>query len=353
MPQDRYPVNGTFELTVRCNLKCKMCLVRHDDSENSYLRSHELNASEWIDMARQAAEAGTFTLLITGGEPMLRSDFCEIWEGIYKQGFLLELYTNATLVSPKIMDTLRKYPPHRIGITVYGTSRETYDKVCGSARAFDQMLAGVKSLLELPSKFNFRSTIIKDNFDEVMAIQDLVTKEFGDYTVTNSRLITQSVRGACADVNTCRLEPEDNLKVVYARAYQKAKEIMGDSFRPEDIKITSVKAYEDSENESRVSFFGCDAGMNQYTISWDGKLLGCQLMGAFVTDALKEGLQKAWNQYPAVVKQKNPGLPCSECGIADECESCAATRYAETGSTTGFSEYICRFTKLNHKFLNN
>ena len=107
MPK-RCPVDGTFELTVRCNLHCKMCLFRHKDSENPELISKELSAGQWIDLAGQAAEAGTMSLLITGGEAMLRPDFCEIWEGIYKKGFLLTLYTNGSLVTDQIMETLEK-----------------------------------------------------------------------------------------------------------------------------------------------------------------------------------------------------------------------------------------------------
>lgn len=84
MPK-RIPTNGTFELTVRCNLHCKMCLFRHSDSENEEIMLKELTAKQWIDMASQVAEAGTMHLLITGGEPMLRTDFCEIWEGIYNR----------------------------------------------------------------------------------------------------------------------------------------------------------------------------------------------------------------------------------------------------------------------------
>lgn len=38
----RIPVNGTFELTVRCNLHCKMCLFRHADSENARLLAEEI-----------------------------------------------------------------------------------------------------------------------------------------------------------------------------------------------------------------------------------------------------------------------------------------------------------------------
>lgn len=151
----RHPTDGTFELTVRCNLHCKMCLFRHDDSENPALMAKELTATQWIELARQAAEAGTLNLLITGGEPMLRPDFCEIWEGVYQQGFLITLYTNATLVTPRIMETLRKYPPHRIGVTIYGASPETYEKVCGSASAHERMIDGIRQLKTLPSVMEY------------------------------------------------------------------------------------------------------------------------------------------------------------------------------------------------------
>ena len=67
---------------------------------------------------------------------MIRKDFCDIWERIYKQGFLITLYTNASLITPEIMETLAKYPPHKIGVTLYGASEETYKAVCGNGAAF-------------------------------------------------------------------------------------------------------------------------------------------------------------------------------------------------------------------------
>ena len=54
MPK-RNPANGTFELTVRCNLHCKMCLFRHDDSENPDIMAEELTAEQWENIAKQPA----------------------------------------------------------------------------------------------------------------------------------------------------------------------------------------------------------------------------------------------------------------------------------------------------------
>jgi len=278
-----------------------MCLFRHDDRENPILKANELTAAEWIDMARQAAEAGTFSLLITGGEPMLRPDFCEIWEGIYKYGFMITLYTNATLVTEKIMQTLRKYPPHKIGVTIYGASPETYQRVCGHADAFDRMMEGVGQLQTLPSRMEFRTTIIKDNLADYNELHRLVAEQFGkQYRLIHTRLVTQTVRGACGDVNTCRLEPEDNIRLSYLRTVDLIKEYVGDAYDERNVRIEEVNRNTDSMHAPRLSLYGCSAGMSEYTISHDGKLLGCQMMDLFSQDARKLGLAKAWEEYPRV-----------------------------------------------------
>ncbi len=104
--EERYPLNGTFELTGRCNLSCKMCLVRIGQQQICESGMRERTAGEWIDMAEQVRDAGTFSLLLTGGEVMLRPDFCEIYEAISKMGFILTVYTNATMVTDEIMGML-------------------------------------------------------------------------------------------------------------------------------------------------------------------------------------------------------------------------------------------------------
>ena len=73
-----------------------MCLVRVDQNRIRELGFRERTTEEWIHMAEQAAEAGTLNLLLTGGEVLIRPDFCEIYEAIAKMGFLLTVYTNAT-----------------------------------------------------------------------------------------------------------------------------------------------------------------------------------------------------------------------------------------------------------------
>ena len=351
MPQ-RCPVDGTFELTVRCNLHCKMCLFRHDDSENEEIIRRELSAEQWIDMAEQAADAGTLSLLITGGEPMLRPDFCEIWEGIYRQGFLITLYTNASLVTDRVMRTLKKYPPHRIGVTIYGASPETYRKVCGNGDAFQRVLEGARRLAELPSAMEFRTTIIRDNYSDFDNICKLVEKEFGiGYNVVQTRIVTQSVRGGCADVRPHRLAPEENVKLAFHRGIRRIREQVGESFDEKNLRAVYQESPQEKARNPRVSLFGCDAGMQSYTISWDGQLLGCQMMGLFSQDALAKGFSEAWRDFPAGVRLPKMNEKCGTCEDRNICNCCCASRYAETGDPGGCPEYVCRDTKAVARLL--
>lgn len=343
----RHPVNATFELTVRCNLKCKMCLFRHCDSENPKLLKNELSAKEWIGFAKECADMGVGGILLTGGEPLLREDFAEIYEGIYRTGFIINLYTNATLITPEIMSLFRKYPPHKIGISIYGASPETYEKVCGNKNAFTKMLEGVKNLLTLPSVIDFRTTIIKDNLEDADAIDDFVHNEFGkEYNVTQTRMVMKGVRGACSDVASCRLSPEENVLLPLRKSINRLKSIIGDDFDEKYIEFAcrDISAKDDCKANygNKFSLLGCSGGMSSFALTWDGKLQACQALGVFKTDATELGVKKAWELFPYEVSVPPINPKCLNCKIIDFCQSCLASRYAETGSITGCPEYVCK-----------
>lgn len=356
MPQ-RIPTNGTFELTVRCNLHCKMCLFRHNDSENKEIIANELTAEQWIDMAKQVAEAGTMSLLITGGEPMLRPDFCEIWEGIYKQGFITELYTNATLVTPQIMETLRKYPPHRIGISIYGASPETYDKVCGNSSAFQKAIAGIHQLQTLPSLLELRTTIIKDNYADVCKMEQLLKDEFHyESELIETRIVMNSVRGACTDVISCRLDAKDNISLMMHRSIdeinQKAQK-QGKSIIDYKVHIQPKEKNmkPDVQSNMKPTLLGCNAGMRSYVISWDGKLLACQILDKFSVNVIRSTFIKEWENLPYQFELPVLCKKCRECKHLDICPACPASRYAETGDMGGCAEYLCEDVAELLKFI--
>lgn len=351
----RIPFNGTFELTARCNLRCKMCLIRIDHKRMRELGGKERNEKEWISMAQEVKEAGTIGLLLTGGEPLLHPDFKEIYREIAQMGFVLTLYTNATLITPEIYQILERYPPHRIGITVYGASPETYERVTGSAEAYERMLAGVHQLRALPSILSVRTTIIKDNRKDLSEITGWARSLGKDVEFSLSRIVTKPVRGGISDAESCRLTPEENAALLKKRNI----ELLVTPFRKfiqEHIpcELPDIgEQYTGSGNRpfhtsaGGQTLYGCDAGMNSYAITWDGRLIGCQLLEDCWSYPFINGFLHAWEAFPLQVKHSPLPDKCIGCGT--NCCVCPATRFAETGSLSGWPEYLCREGKLANK----
>ena len=75
----KIPLAGTFELTSRCTLDCKMCYI-HKGICNKEAQSREKSTEWWLKLAEECKKRGTLNLLLTGGEPLIRNDFKDIYK---------------------------------------------------------------------------------------------------------------------------------------------------------------------------------------------------------------------------------------------------------------------------------
>ena len=94
----RYPLSGTIELTPRCSVNCVHCYI-NEAPGNIDVKSKELTTAQWIEILDQIENAGAFFLMITGGEPLLRPDFDEIFQYTRKKGLIVTLFSNGTLLT--------------------------------------------------------------------------------------------------------------------------------------------------------------------------------------------------------------------------------------------------------------
>ena len=153
------PLSGTFELTSRCNLDCKMCYIHKKENDTSAIKN-ELSAEQWINVAKAAKDQGMLLLLLTGGEPLLRKDFKEIYTQCRKMGLLISLNTNGTMLNETMVEFLKQDPPFRVNITLYGASAEAYEALCGDKTAYERARKAVLLLKDagIRVKINFSAT---------------------------------------------------------------------------------------------------------------------------------------------------------------------------------------------------
>ena len=86
-----------LEITARCNNACRHCYINLPAADRE-ARSKELTLQEISSIADQAVALGALWVLISGGEPLLREDFEEIYMLLKRKGLLVSVFTNATLI---------------------------------------------------------------------------------------------------------------------------------------------------------------------------------------------------------------------------------------------------------------
>lgn len=135
----RTPHTVMFELTYGCNLRCLHC-----SNPTHKALSAELTTGEVCAILRQLADMGVLTLCFTGGELFTRPDVFSIFEEAHRLGFLLELISNATRLTPDIADRLRLLRFHHLCFSIYGATESTYEQVTGQPGSYKQFLSGLE-----------------------------------------------------------------------------------------------------------------------------------------------------------------------------------------------------------------
>jgi len=84
--QERIPLDGSFEVTGRCNLRCEHCYLPF--SQRAGPKKGELNLLEIQQLLSEIADMGCLWLLLTGVEPLLRRDFLQVYDDAKRKVFI-------------------------------------------------------------------------------------------------------------------------------------------------------------------------------------------------------------------------------------------------------------------------
>ncbi len=171
---ERFPLSGQWELTCRCNLACVMC---YTDPFNTPERiRQELRYDEIIRIMDELQEAGCMELCLTGGEPLARRDFLDIYTHAKEKGFLVTVFTNGTLITAEIADHWIEYPPAMIEISFHGLTKESFESITQGRGSYERCLEGIRVLLERNLPLTLKTTGMTVNRDEILKIKESVSR---------------------------------------------------------------------------------------------------------------------------------------------------------------------------------
>ena len=325
----------TVELTSRCNNNCRHCYINlpaHDQAA----RDAELSAQEILDLADQAIDLGCLWCLLTGGEPLLRDDFEEIYRGLKQRGLLVSVFTNATLIRATHVDLFRRYPPRNLEVSVYGVTQAGYERVTRQPGSFANFQAGLKRLLDAGLKPNLKSVAMKSNLHEFPQIEKFCKKyshaPFRFDMQLHLRYDGNSLRNS--QIKAERLEPR-TIAVLSDE----------DTLLPDTRQKTCCPI----ADEPRNGLFQCGCGLNECTIGSDGRARLCSSLVAPIatTDLRRHCLAYFWEQMVPLVRRisHDGNAECSHCELLPLCQQCPALTYLEIGRFTGPVDRFCREAK--------
>lgn len=332
---ERVPINGSIEVTARCNLKCAHCYINLPVADKT-AREMELNYQEWCHIIDQIVDEGCLWLLLTGGEPFIRPDFLDIYTYAKRKGLLIMLFTNGTLITPYIADCLSEWRPFSVEISVYGSTKEIYESVTGVPGSYERCMRGIHLLLEREIPLKLKTMVMTINQNEIWDMKSWAGRlgvEFRYDPVLNPRL--DGSKKPCS----LRLTPDKAVEfdILDEKRFNAWKEFIEKFFGPPDSDY----------------LYHCGAGVASFHIDSYGRMSPCMMSRNLSYDLFQGSFKEGWDKFiPSVRAQKRIGdYQCGKCKLISLCGQCPGWGQLEHGNPETPVEYLCKIAHLRAEAL--
>jgi len=348
------PFEGYLDITYRCNNNCRHCWLRVPSSSQQKLR--ELSFDEIKSIVDEARKMGCRKWHISGGEPMLRHDFAEIFDYITKKAVTYSLNTNGTLITPRISQLLKRKGSKMVAI--YGATAEVHDHITRNPGSYESTMQGISYLREAGAGFTVQVVPMKDNYHQLDDMVNLAESLSRHWRIGASWLYLSGHDDLerNQEIIRQRLTPEDTIKLDMPNPFP--CDAIVEAQNEEDGKVEdSLKDY---HQEDDSLFAGCIANKRDFHIDPYGQMTFC----SFVKDpALRYDLRKGsfiecWEEFiPSLTDIVRGGQEysknCGSCELRSDCKWCPVYGYLEHQKFSAKVEYLCAVAKENRKFKMN
>lgn len=334
----KVPLMGTFELSPVCNFACKMCYVRKTMAQISREGKSLIPAERWLDLAKACKDAGMLFLLLTGGEPFLYPGFRELYTQLHEMGIVLYINTNGTMIDEETVRWLSRHAPARVNITLYGSSRDTYQRICGHADGYDRALNAIRMLKEAGIPVVINASMIPENADDLESII-----ETGKSLGINTRVATYMFPPMRRDRETedSRFTPEQSAHMYMRKLHC----IMDPQGYCQMLQRNTIpdESQSDSDWGSHQEFMRCRAGRSTFWVNWEGTMTACGMLDFPMTVyPFERPFRECWSSLTECVRTTPVLRGCAGCDKRHICNPCVAMIYGETGTVDQRAPYMCQ-----------
>ena len=349
-----------IELTDRCNNACIHCYINQPE-EDANARAREMETDFVKDVLKQAADLGCLTVRFTGGEPLLREDFQEIYLFARRLGLRVILFTNARLITPELAQLFARTPPGQpIEVSVYGMHAFSYDAVTATKGAFDDFWRGIELLRQYSIPFIVKQSLLPQNREEIPEFEAFAASLPGmdqkpGYAMNFDLRARQDNPAKNRFIKSLRITPEETLAMLTREPekYRKGMREFASKFMcpPGDL------------------LFDCGAGHGACIDAYGNAQMCMLLRHPHTVYSLHPDpnrteqatpdlppLKFALTEFFPRLRQLRATNPeylrrCAVCFLMGLCEQCPAKSWEEHGTLDTPVEYLCQVAHAQARYL--
>ncbi|MFC1631811.1 radical SAM protein [Candidatus Omnitrophota bacterium] len=331
-------LNGHIALTYRCNLNCVHCYCKGAEDRN-----RELKTEQWQRILDILQQESCLALSFTGGDPLARDDFLQIYSYAKAKGFLITLFTNGLGFTDQLIEHLIKSPPLGIEITLNGITKDTYESITHVKGSFSKAMRTIKILAEKRLPLILKANCLQQNKHEVGKI----------------KAFSEELLGKCPDYKfhfkyDQMIYPRLDLNKAPTDFRLSFKELL--EVRRQDPDIW--KEYQSNRTKrlprltrKRTFLYNCNFWTKNFFIDPYGRLQPCMFSDKFSSDlkttSFREGF---YNIFPQLLKEKfKTNSKCKDCRLRSICYYCPARAYLETGDQEAPVAYFCQLAEATYR----
>ncbi len=318
------PQKGTFiptliswNITFRCNLRCVHCYLDARPEK----RNDELSLDEGMSLIEDLWKVGTRTLILSGGEPLLREDLLDLVQYGTKNHLRMALGTNGTLIDEDMARALKHAGIRKIAISLDSVNADQHDQFRGKTGAWEKAVQGIEACRAADIPVQIHTTVTPSNYTGIESILSFgEEKGVHDYQLF---FLVPSGRG----VWVCDIVParyEEMIQGVLRYTTKKAISVRP-TCAPQFIRIADQMGFP-VDGSTR----GCVAGLSYCRIYPSGEVTPCPYLPLRLGSVREVPFQEIWNTAPALQELRDVRSlhgRCGRCSYAEQCRGCRARAF--------------------------
>ena len=329
-----------WEITRACALACQHCRA----SAQTKAHPLELNTAESLRLLDDLAEMRPPLLVLTGGDPMLRSDLLFLIKEAKERGLTVALSPAATAKLLKAdFVALKEAGVHRMSLSLDGASKETHDKFRGVPDTFERTLEAARLATEAGIPLQINTTITRSTLGEFDAFVELM-KELKP-AMWSVFLVVPTGRASFEEM------PEaEEVEEIWHRLAQMSRELPFDVKTTEGHhfrRVTLQEAKERGEPPSRHALPTRD-GKGILFISHVGEIQPSGFLPMTAGNVRTEKVGEVYKNHPLFLKLRDDNALQGKCGVCEYRRVCGGSRaraYAVYGDAFA-EDNLCSYQPL-------